>query len=118
MLKQSVGSTKAPEYNPSSDFYIKSLIEQIEYLKEENKIKNSVIQSLLHQNPSSAANSALKQNKILPKGVKRSLSKIITNLVSMLAVKEQREIQNLNPKLMILPVRTLKRQMQKRQDSY
>ena len=61
---------------------------------------------------------SLKRNKILPKGVKRSLSKIITNLVSMPAVKKRREIQNLSPELMILPVRTLKRQMQKRQYSY
>ena len=62
LLKQSVGSKKAPEYNLSSYFYIKSLIEQIEYLKEENKIKNSIIQSLLYQNPSSAANSQMKDN--------------------------------------------------------
>ena len=179
LLKQSVGSTKAPEYNPSSDFYIKSLSEQKEYLKEENKIRNSMIQSLLYQNPFNGANSQMKDNnsnnsssfsysgnvvypnvnnlkknddlitndciittrimqvmtiiitvimimliiptikkrsviitlslkqKILPKGIKRSLSKI-THLVSMLAVKKQRENQNLRPKLMILPVRTLK----------
>ena len=31
----------------------------------------------------------------------------------MLAVKKRREIENLSPKLMILPVRTLKRQMQR-----
>ena len=62
LLKQSVSSTKALEYNPSSDFYIKSLIEQKEYLKEENKIKNSMIQSLLYQNPSSGANSQMKDN--------------------------------------------------------
>ena len=60
----------------------------------------------------------LKGNKILLKGVRRSLPKIITNLVSMLAVKKRREVQNLTPRLMILPVRTLKRQMQKRQCSY
>ena len=42
LLKQSVCSTKAPEYNPSSDFYIKPLTEQIEYLKEKNKIKNYI----------------------------------------------------------------------------
>ena len=62
LLKQSVGSTKAPKYNPSSDFYIKSLIRQIEYLKEEKKTKNSIIQSLLYQTPSSAANSQMKDN--------------------------------------------------------
>ena len=56
LLKQSVGSTNTPEYD-SSDFYIKSLIEQI-YLKEENKIKNSIIQSLLYQNPSNNNNSS------------------------------------------------------------
>ena len=57
---------------------------------------------------------SLKRNKILTKDVKRSLSKIILNLVLMLAVKNRRrEIQNLSPK-MILPVGTLKSQMQKR----
>ena len=66
----------------------------------------------------SDTNSSLKWNKRLPKGVKRSLSKIITNVVSMLAVKKRKEIQNLSQKLMILPVRMLKRHMQKRQYSY
>ena len=41
-----------------------------------------------------------------------------TNVASMLAVKKRREIQNLSQKLMILPVRMLKRHMQKRQYSY
>ena len=52
LLKQSVGNLKTPEcnYNRKSDIYIKSIIEQIHYLKEENKMKNSFIQSLLFQN--------------------------------------------------------------------
>ena len=45
LLKKQVGNPKAPQYNCSSksDKYIKSLIEQIHYLKEENKMKNSFI---------------------------------------------------------------------------
>ena len=61
---------------------------------------------------------SLKRNNILPKGVKRSLLKIIINLVTILAVKKRRAIQNLSPKLIFLSVRKLKRQMQKRQCSY
>ena len=61
---------------------------------------------------------SLKWNKILPKGVKRNQPKIIINFVTIIAVKKRRAIQNLSPKLMILSVRTLKRQMPKRQYSY
>ena len=63
-LKQSVGSTKNPEYD-GSDLYIKVLIKQLNkqiILKNKNKIKNSIIQSLLYQNPSSATNSQMKNN--------------------------------------------------------
>ena len=54
LLKKQVGNPKAPQFNCSSksDSYIKSLIEQIHYLKEENKMKNSFIQSLLFRNSS------------------------------------------------------------------
>ena len=51
-----------PEYNISSSCYIKSHIEQIDYLKEEKKMKNSIIQFLLYQNSSTAANSQIKNN--------------------------------------------------------
>ena len=49
LLKQLVGNPKTPECycNSNSDSYITYLIEQIHYLKEENKMKNSFIQSLL-----------------------------------------------------------------------
>ena len=66
---------------------------------------------------------SLKRNKILLKGIKdnkfgnKGLSNII-NLVPMPAVKKQRENQKLRPKVIILPVRTLKWQMQKIQYSY
>ena len=45
LLKQSIGNPKTPECNcnSKSNSYIKSLIEQIHYLKEENKMKNSFI---------------------------------------------------------------------------
>ena len=54
LLKQSIGNPKTLECNciSKSDSYIKSLIEQIHYLKEENKIKISFIQPLLFQNSS------------------------------------------------------------------
>ena len=54
LLKESVGSTKTHECNTSSDIYMKSLIDYIEYPKEEEKIKTSIIRSLVSQNPSSA----------------------------------------------------------------
>ena len=52
LVKQSTGKPKTPECNcnSKSDSYIKSLIEPIHYLKEENKMKNSFIQSLLLHN--------------------------------------------------------------------
>ena len=62
LLKPSAVGTKALESKTSGDFYIKSLITQIYYLKEENKIKNSTMQLLVQQNPSSAANSQNKNN--------------------------------------------------------
>ena len=43
LLKPSAVGTKALESKTSGDFYIKSLITQIYYLKEENKIKNSTM---------------------------------------------------------------------------
>ena len=59
LLKQSIGNPKICESNcdskSKSDSHIKSLIEQIHYLKEENKIKISFIQSLLSQNSSTTA---------------------------------------------------------------
>ena len=52
LVKQSTGKPETPECNcnSKSDSYIKSLIEPIHYLKEENKMKNSFIQSLLLHN--------------------------------------------------------------------
>ena len=57
LLKQSVGTP-----NNNSDNYIKSLEEQICYLKEENKIKNSIMQSLVHQNTYNSISSPNKNN--------------------------------------------------------
>ena len=58
ILKQSVGCPKTSECNFSSkeSIYINSLHDQINYLKEENKIKNSIIQSLLGHSPSKNIN--------------------------------------------------------------
>ena len=48
LVKQSTGKPKTPacNCNSKSDSQIKSLIELIHYLKQENKLKNSFIQSL------------------------------------------------------------------------
>ena len=56
--KQSVGCPTTSECNFSSkeSIYINSLHDQINYLKEENKIKNSIIQSLLCHSPSKNIN--------------------------------------------------------------
>ena len=58
ILKQSVGCPKTSECNFCSkeSIYINSLHDQINYLKEENKIKNSIIQSLLCHSPSKKIN--------------------------------------------------------------
>ena len=54
LLKQQIGNPKTPEcnYNSKSHSYITSRIEQIHYLKEENKMKNSFFQTLLSQKSS------------------------------------------------------------------
>ena len=53
IIKQSVGSPKTSVCNCSSknNIYIDSLHDQINYLREENKMKNSIIQSLLCHSP-------------------------------------------------------------------
>ena len=54
LLKQSVGIPKQTAHTSSnSEVYISYLNEQIQYLKEENKTKNSIIQSLLQHSPCS-----------------------------------------------------------------
>ena len=54
LLKQLVSITNTPECNCNSKsiIYIKLIIEQIHYLKQENKMKNSFILSLLFKNSS------------------------------------------------------------------
>ena len=58
IIKQSVGSPKTSVCNCSSknNIYIDSLHDQINYLREENKMKNSIIQSLLCHSPSKIVN--------------------------------------------------------------
>ena len=58
IIKQSVGSPKTSLCNFSSknNIYIDSLHDQINYLREENKMKNSIIQSLLCHSPSKSVN--------------------------------------------------------------
>ena len=51
LLKQSVGiPNNSGHINSNSEMYINHLNEQIQYLKQENKTKNSIIQSLVRQN--------------------------------------------------------------------
>ena len=58
IIKQSVGSPRTSVCNCSSEnyIYIYSLHDQINYLREENKTKNSNIQSLLCHSPSKNVN--------------------------------------------------------------
>ena len=58
IIKQSVGSPKTSVCNCSSknNIYIDSLHDQINYLREENEMKNSIIQSLLSHSPSENVN--------------------------------------------------------------
>ena len=58
IIKQSVGIPKTSVYNCSSmiNIYIDSIHDQINYLREENKMKNSIIQSLLCHCPSKNVN--------------------------------------------------------------
>ena len=58
IIKQSVGSPKTSVCNCSSknNIYIDSLYDQIDYLREESKMKNSIIQSLLCHSPSKNVN--------------------------------------------------------------
>ena len=54
LLKQSVGIPKQTAHtSTNSEVYISYLNEQIQYLKEENKTKNYIIQSLLQHSPCS-----------------------------------------------------------------
>lgn len=54
-IKQSIREPKEHQKNIQQDAYISSLLEQVDYLKDENKTKNSIIKSLT--NPNSALNS-------------------------------------------------------------
>ena len=58
IIKQSGSSPKTSVYNCSTRYniYIDSLLKQIHYLKEGNKMKNSIIQSLLWYRPSKNIN--------------------------------------------------------------
>ena len=58
IIKQSVGSPKTSVCNCSfkNNIYIDSLHDQINYLREENEMKNSIIQSLLSHSPSENVN--------------------------------------------------------------
>ena len=49
LIKQSIQETKYPNHEAANSIYVIMLMEQIEYLKEENKVKNSIIQSLTSQ---------------------------------------------------------------------
>ena len=49
LVKQQLGIPKNAECEQNNEILITSLNEQINYLKEENKIKTSIIQSLINQ---------------------------------------------------------------------
>ena len=58
IIKQSIGSPKTSVCDCSSqnNICIDSLHDQIDYLRDENKMKNSIIQSLLCHSPSKNVN--------------------------------------------------------------
>ena len=49
LIKQSIQETKDPNHEAANSTYVVMLMEKIEYLKEENEVKNSIIQSLTSQ---------------------------------------------------------------------
>ena len=49
LIKKSVKEIKDPNHEAANSTYVVMLMEQIECLKEENKFKNSIIQSLANQ---------------------------------------------------------------------
>ena len=49
LIKKSIKEIKDPNHEAANSTYVVMLMEQIDYLKEENKVKNSIIQSLTNQ---------------------------------------------------------------------
>ena len=49
LIKKSIQEIKDPNHEAANSTYVIMLMEQIEYLKEENKVRNSIIQSLTNQ---------------------------------------------------------------------
>ena len=49
LIKKTIQEIKDPNHKVANSTYVATLMGQIEYLKEENKIKNSIIQSLTSQ---------------------------------------------------------------------
>ena len=49
LIKKTIQEIKDPNHEVANSTYVAMLMGQIEYLKEENKIKNSIIQSLTSQ---------------------------------------------------------------------
>ena len=49
LIKKSIQKIKDPNHEAANSTYVIMLMEQIEYLKEENKVRKSIIQSLTNQ---------------------------------------------------------------------
>ena len=49
LIKKSIQEIKDPNHEAANSTYVDMLMEQIEYLKKENKVKNSIILSLTNQ---------------------------------------------------------------------
>ena len=49
LIKKSIKEIKDPNHEAANSTYVVMLMEQIEYLKQENKVKNSIIQSLTNR---------------------------------------------------------------------
>ena len=66
LIKQQVGNPNRTVDSNYNDNYIKLLNDQLDYLKEENKAKNSIIESIVKNSPKNTMNEPFENSSILP----------------------------------------------------
>ena len=108
LLKQSVGIPKqTAQTSSNSEVYISYLNEQIQYLKEENKTKYSIIQSLLQHSPCSHDSFSQKDvdydknSKISPDSFLDERSPLVGNNLNDL--KDDGEVNTHNKEVKVTP---------------
>ena len=117
IIKQSVGSPKTSVCNCSSknNIYIDSLHDQINYLREENKMKNSIIQSLLCHSPSKNVNDKRDNSSPISKKAENdNLNNNLDNLSDIAADNFAETKENLFDKPLMIILLILKRMIMKR----